>query len=128
MALTLPADAGEPMSVGLIARSKVKQYEFPALTRQVSLRNTGTNTLWLSIDGGQSWFDVACGTSWDDRVSIRELHYCTQVGRTRFVVIGLALMSTDPPMEQSVENGPEGPTDVPRVRTARRLQPTRDRR
>lgn len=67
--------------------------EFPADTRQVSLRNTGTNTLWLSLDKGQSFFDVACGTSWDDRVNIRELWYCTQVGRTRFVVIGIALLS-----------------------------------
>jgi hypothetical protein len=92
MALTLPADAGEPMSAVLIANSKVKHHEFPALTRQISLRNTGTNTLWLSLDEGKSYFDVACGTSWDDRVSMRELWYCTQLGKTRFVVIGLSLM------------------------------------
>lgn len=95
MALTLPADAGEPMSAVLVARSKVEKHRFPAATRQVSLRNTGTNTLWLSLDGGKSWFDVACGTSWDDRVSIREMSYCTQVGRTRFVVIGVALLDLD---------------------------------
>lgn len=56
MALTLPADAGEPMPAVLIAGAEVKRHEFPALTRQVSLRNTGTNTLWLSLDDGQSWF------------------------------------------------------------------------
>lgn len=95
MALTLPADAGEPLSKNLIASAEVKHYKFAALTRQVSLRNTGTNTLWLSLDDGESWFDVACGTSWDDRAVVRELWYCTQVGRTRFVVIGLALMGTD---------------------------------
>ena len=99
MSLTLPADAGEPMSAVLIAGREVKSVEFPTDTRQVSLRNTGTNTLWLSLDEGQSWFDVACGTSWDDRVSTRELWYCTQVGRTRFVVIGLALLSPEPKEE-----------------------------
>lgn len=95
MALTLPADAGEPMSVVLVAGAEVKRHRFPAVTRQISLRNTGTNTLWLSLDGGESWWDVAAGTSWDDRAVVREIWHCTQVGRTRFVVIGLALMSTD---------------------------------
>lgn len=96
MSLTLPADAGEPMSAVLIAEREVNSVEFPTDSRQISLRNTGTNTLWLSLDEGKSWFDVACGTSWDDRVSIRELWYCTQVGRTRFIVIGLALLSPEP--------------------------------
>jgi hypothetical protein len=91
MALTLPADAGEPMSAVLVADSEVRRHEFPAATRQVSLRNTGTNTLWLSLDQ-KSWFDVACGTSWDDRVHVRELWYCTQVGKTQFALIALALM------------------------------------
>jgi hypothetical protein len=119
MALTLPADAGEPMSAVLIASAKVKHHEFPALTRQVSLRNTGTNTLWLSLDEGQSWFDVACGTSWDDRVSMRDLWYCTQLGKTRFVVIGLALMSTDPSMSMISAHG--APTRAPaRLRPAKK--------
>ncbi len=91
MTLTLPADAGKPMSAVLVARAEMQRHEFSTLTRQVSLRNTGTNTLWLSLDK-KKWFDVACGTSWDDRVSIRELWYCTQLGRTRFVVIGIALL------------------------------------
>ncbi len=93
MSLTLPADAGEPMSAVLVARSEAQQHAFPAGTRQVSLRNTGTNTLWLSFDR-KSWFDVACGTSWDDRVTIGGLWYCTQVGRTQVTVVGLALMSS----------------------------------
>ncbi len=80
------------MSDVLVAGPEVTRYEFPAITRQVSLRNTGTNTLWLSLDN-RKWFDVACGTSWDDRVSVREFWYCTQVGKTRFAVIGLALIS-----------------------------------
>lgn len=92
MSLTLPADAGDPMSETLVACALVARHAFPSVTRQVSLRNTGTNTLWLSLDK-KKWFDVACGTSWDDRVSLRELWYCTQVGRTCFVVIGLALVA-----------------------------------
>jgi hypothetical protein len=92
MSFTLPADAGDPMSETLVACSIVDRHLFPGLTRQVSLRNTGTNTLWISLDK-KKWIDVACGTSWDDRVSIRELWYCTQVGRTCFVVVALALMS-----------------------------------
>jgi hypothetical protein len=83
------------MSAVLIAGAKVKHHAFPAATRQVSLRNTGTNTLWLSLDDGESWFDVACGTSLDDRVSLSKFCYCTQVGRTRFVVIALALVDVD---------------------------------
>lgn len=92
MSLTLPADAGEPMSAVLVASVEVKHHKFTSVTRQVSLRNTGTNTLWLSLDDGKNWFDVAAGTSWDDRVTVQEMAYCTQLGRTRFVVIGLALL------------------------------------
>lgn len=94
MSFTLPADAGEPMSAALIAEAEVRLFKFATATRQISLRNTGTNTLWLSLDR-QVFFDVACGTSWDDRVSVEDLWYCTQLGKTRFVVIGLALTSRD---------------------------------
>lgn len=121
MALTLPADAGEPMSKVLLAGAQVKKHKFSALTRQVSLRNTGTNTLWLSLDEGQSWFDVACGTSWDDRVSVRELWYCTQIGRTRFVVIGLALMSTDAAQISVQDDDDEDADERPRRALARPL-------
>lgn len=123
MALTLPADAGEPMSAVLIAGAKVKRHEFPALTRQVSLRNTGTNTLWLSLDEGETFWDVACGTSWDDRVSIRGMWYCTQLGRTRFVVIGLALMSTDP--SRSSEEDVDAKRSPVSKRPQRRMLPSR---
>jgi hypothetical protein len=91
MALTLPADTGEPMAAVLVAGPEIERHAFSTLTRQVSLRNTGTNTLWISFDR-QVWIDIACGTSWDDRVSIREFWHCTQVGRTPFVVVGVALM------------------------------------
>lgn len=87
-----PADAGEPMSATLVASAEVQKHAFPAPTRQVSLRNTGKNTLWVSLDG-RSWFDVACGTSWDDRASIEELWYCTQLGTTTVAVVGLALIA-----------------------------------
>jgi len=80
------------MSAVLCARAEVQQHVFPAQTRQVSLRNTGTNTLWCSLDG-KNFFDVACGTSWDDRISTTGFWYCTQLGETTFVVIGLALMT-----------------------------------
>lgn len=81
------------MPADLIADAEVRDHKFPAGTRQVSLRNTGTNTLWFSLDDGESWFDCACGTSWDDRVTIHKLWYCTQVGTTEFVVLGLALIA-----------------------------------
>jgi hypothetical protein len=93
MALTLPADAGEPMSAVLVATAEVKEHVFPAVTRQVSLRNMGTNTLWISIDERKTFFDVAVGTSWDDRVSTQKFWYCTQVGTADFIVVGLALIA-----------------------------------
>jgi hypothetical protein len=94
MTLTLPADAGEPMPADLVADSEVREHEFSVGTREVSLRNTGANTLWISLDNGEVWFDVACGTSWDGRVTVDKILYCTQVGVTEFAVIGLALHST----------------------------------
>lgn len=95
MALTLPADAGEPMSATPVADAEVRRHEFPSQTRQISLRNTGTNTLWISLDDGEIFFDVACGTSWEDRVNIDKFLYCTQLGTTQFAVIGLTLIGRD---------------------------------
>jgi len=102
MSLTIPADAGAPMTTILHSNAVPQRYVFPAQTRQVSLRNTGTNTLWLSLDQ-QTWFDVACGTAWDERVLTcgtawdehaltRALWHCTQVGTTITAVVGLTLM------------------------------------
>jgi hypothetical protein len=112
------------LSANLIAGPTIKHHEFPALTRQVSLRNTGTNTLWLSLDNGKIWFDVACGTSWDDRAVVRDLWYCTQTGKTRFVVIGLALMSTD--AEDFVRDERRPPKAT--ARASKRLLPSRMQR
>lgn len=91
MSLTIPADAGVPMAAMLHSRAEPQRHVFPAQTRQVSLRNTGTNTLWLSFDQ-QTWVDVACGTAWDERVLTREVWHCTQVDETLVAVIGLTLM------------------------------------
>lgn len=94
------------MPAELDARSAVRYHEFATATRQISLRNTGVNTLWLSFDH-VSWFDVACGTSWDDRVSAKGFWYCTQVGVTSFVVNALALntITTNFPVPTDAEKG-----------------------
>lgn len=86
-------DSGRPMPDERIARSAVRYMRFATATRQVSIRNTGVNTLWLSFDR-KKWHDVACGTSWDDRANVPGFWYCTQTGETSFVVIGLQLHLT----------------------------------
>lgn len=70
--------------------SNVKFHGLPTTTRQISLRNTGVNTLWVSFDQ-KTWFDVACGTSWDDRVNVLGFWHRTQIGKTSIVVNALAL-------------------------------------
>jgi hypothetical protein len=92
------ADAGRPMLDEIEATPQIAYHRFDAHTRQVSLRNTGVNTLWLSFDR-ERWFDVASGTSWDDRVNILGLYFCTQTGRTYFVVIGIQLCAPVPRLE-----------------------------
>ena len=84
------ADAGQVMPAERVARAVIRYHKFPTATRQVSIRNTGTNTLWVSFDR-QAWFDVAAGTSFDDRVSVSGFWFCTQLGKTLFVVNGLSL-------------------------------------
>lgn len=88
--LTLPADAGDPMPDNLVAKAEIQCHKFPSGTRQLSLRNTGKNTLWLSLNK-KKWFDVAAGTSWDERVTGERLWYCTQLGTTTVAVVGLSL-------------------------------------
>lgn len=82
------------MPAELTAWPAVRFHAFMTSTRQISLRNTGVNTLWMSFNR-TCWFDVACGTSWDDRVNVQGFWYCTQVGVTSFVVNGLALNTVD---------------------------------
>lgn len=78
------------MPAELVASAKLRYHKLPTSARQISLRNTGVNTLWLSFDKVR-WFDVACGTSWDDRVNVPGFWYRTQLGVTAFVVNALAL-------------------------------------
>lgn len=78
------------MPAELIASPRLSYHRLPTTTRQISLRNTGVNTLWMSFDKAR-WFDVACGTSWDDRVNVPGFWFCTQLGETSFVVNALAL-------------------------------------
>jgi hypothetical protein len=92
------------MPAELVAGAKLRYHKLATSSRQISLRNTGVNTLWLSFDK-QRWFDVACGTSWDDRVNVPGFWYRTQVGKTSFVVNGLALNKLEGahPMPESEE-------------------------
>src|SRR3990172_11194511 len=88
------ADAGQVMPAERVARAVIRYHKFPTATRQVSIRNTGTNTLWISFDR-QAWFDIAAGTSFDDRISAAGFWFCTQLGQTLFVVNGLSLNLLD---------------------------------
>ncbi len=90
-----------------IACSRIRYHKFKTATRQISLRNIGTNTLWVSFDR-KHWFDVACGTSFDDRVNVNGFWYCTQIGVTAFVVNGLTLnlIDVDAPMPADDELEP----------------------
>jgi len=69
---------------------KKEFHRFEVSTRQVAVRNTGVNTLWVSFDE-KEWHDVACGTSWDDRLVKDGFWHMTQTGKTSFVVIGIQL-------------------------------------
>lgn len=111
------SDAGRPMQKNEVASATVRCVEFTTDTRMLSLRNTGLNTLWFTFNnpaellsaeatqtpwgpvdangdpwpGAPVWFDVACGTSWEDRLISKRMWYCTQSGETSFVAMGLKL-------------------------------------
>ena len=87
-------DSGRPMPDERVASPKIRYLKFATATRQVSIRNVGVNTLWMSFDK-KKWHDVACGTSWDDRAVVNGFWYCTQTGETSFVAIGLQLCVTE---------------------------------
>ena len=76
-----------------VATPAVRSLKFEVETRQLSIRNTGVNTLWFTFDG-EVWFDLACGTSWDDRIIVKEMQYKTQTGRTAFIATGVRLIGT----------------------------------
>jgi hypothetical protein len=82
-------DYGRPMPREVFADAKIRYHaEFEVATRQVSIRNTGTETLWISWDH-RTWFEISAGTSLDDRVMVEGFWYCTQIGETTFCVNGL---------------------------------------
>lgn len=89
--MAVHTDSGAPMPGFVESGPEKKFHAFTTSTRQVSVRNTGVNTLWVSFDEGTTWHDVACGTSWDDRLIKDGIWHRTQTGRTTFVVIGLQL-------------------------------------
>jgi hypothetical protein len=68
--------------------SKLRYYRFDTHTAYVTIQNTGTNTLWLSLDR-RTWHHVMSGTSWDLGINVQGFYHCTQTGRTYFAVIGL---------------------------------------
>jgi hypothetical protein len=76
-----------------VAAAKVKYFKFTTATRQISIRNVGGETLWISFDRA-IWYEVSSGTSWDDRANCQGFWYCTQTGHTEFVVNGLQLNLT----------------------------------
>lgn len=84
------SDSGVPMPDEVESVPKIGFHKFETHTRQVSIRNTGCNTLWISFDQ-KKWHDVACGTSWDDRVRVGGFYHMTQTSSTFFVVVGLKL-------------------------------------
>jgi hypothetical protein len=88
--MTAHHDSGRPMPDEVEVTAKIAYHKFDTHTRQVSIRNTGVNTLYMSFDG-KHWHDVACGTSWDDRVNVQGFYHCTQTGKTYFVVVGIQL-------------------------------------
>lgn len=94
------------MPAELVATRVIRHHRFTTATRQISLRNTGTNTLWVSFDR-KSWFDVAAGTSFDDRFIVPGFWHCTQLGRTSFVVNGVSMNLLDAEVPE--------PTDEERV-------------
>lgn len=84
-------DYGRPMPKEVLATPKIRYHgAFEVSSRQVSIRNTGTETLWISWDRS-TWFEISAGTSLDDRVNVPGFWYCTQLGETTFCVNGLQM-------------------------------------
>lgn len=57
-----------------------------AKSRSISIQNTGSSTLWISIDK-KTWFFIASGTSCGGpNVLLEGLWCCTQTGWTTFTI------------------------------------------
>lgn len=104
------SDTGRPMQRHEVATPEVGSIVFDDETRQLSIRNTGVNTLWFTFEDptkqyvvvdeetGKAigtrdavWFDLACGTSWDDRIITKHMRFRTQTGVTTFIAMGVRL-------------------------------------
>jgi len=85
------ADSGFPYQAAVKVIPEVSRHSFPDLTRTVSLRNVGANTVWVRFEKNEHWFQIAVGTAWDDRV-VTEHFYCrTQTGVTFLEVVAVGL-------------------------------------
>ncbi len=77
--------AGSPTSFSRLVVRKPQKIDCPK-TREIAVRNTGCNTLWISLDG-KTPFDVASGTSWDIRAEVDHFFIRTKVGTTTMVAV-----------------------------------------
>lgn len=78
--------AGMPRSFFEEVGREPKKIAFGMRVKEITLRNVGCNTLWFSIDKVR-WMDVACGTSWDQRLEADFFYIRTKVGTTKVVAI-----------------------------------------
>lgn len=88
------SDSGKPMPDEIRATDEIRYVRFATSTREVALRNTGVNSLWISLDR-KKWFDVPSGTSWDGRVIVPGFWFCTQTDETWFALYALQLAPAD---------------------------------
>lgn len=102
---------GQPRPFNTFCNWQTARYPIPIGTGHLSVRNTGPNTLWLSLkqshwvwdDERKLWinddpelreldpdndgmFDVASGTSFDDDLDIKHIYVRTKNGHTSFSV------------------------------------------
>lgn len=73
--------AGQPDLRVLTVTSERQVENFSDKGGHLTLRNNGTNTVWISWNG-RRWFDIAVGTSYECDQETCHLHYCTQMGRS----------------------------------------------
>ena len=87
----MTGDANIPTLHSREATSEERWVDFGGLSRSVSIQNAGGNTLWVSLDK-ENWHYIMSGTSMGGtKASIPGFWYCTQTGRTRFVVSDVAM-------------------------------------
>lgn len=77
--------AGAPLSYSHQVDRRPDPIQCPR-GKELAIRNTGTNTLWISLDA-KVWYDVAAGTSWDARMEFDRFYARTKIGTTTLVVL-----------------------------------------